>query len=115
MSKVLSGTGWLSDCPGSQSIASGLNPSLDVSEAMLFCCSLYYGKKHTKMEAQAAACTEGKRERNRCCFEWCFKDWELGWFFPWFRFEPRRQEQYYSHRKSSVNSVPPHLCFLLLL
>lgn len=78
MSKVLSGGRWLSDCPGSQSIASGLNPSMDVSKAMLFCCSLYYGKKHTKMEAQAAACTEGKRERNRCCFEWCFKDWELG-------------------------------------
>ena len=46
MRQVLSGAGWLSDCPGSQSIASGLNPSLDVSEAMLFCCSLYYGKKH---------------------------------------------------------------------
>lgn len=114
MSKGLSGAGRLSDCPCSQSIASGLNPSLDVFEAMLFCCLLYYGKKHTKMEARAAACTEGKQERNQCFFEWCSKDWELGWFLPWFRFELRWQEQYYSHRKSSVNSVLTHLCFLLM-
>lgn len=39
MSKVLTGAGWLSDCPGSQSIASGLSLSLDVSEA---CCSAVY-------------------------------------------------------------------------
>ena len=62
MSKGLSGAGWLSDCPCSQSIASGLNPSLDVFEAMLFCCLLYYGKKHTKWKHRLPHAQRGNKK-----------------------------------------------------
>lgn len=105
--KVLSGEMWLSDCPGSQSIAPGFNPGAGCFRSP--CSALYRYTKYTKTEALPAACAEGKQERNQRCFEGHSKDRGLGWLLTWFEFQLKWWEQYYSHKKSSVNYAHTYL------